>query len=100
MGVGKNKIKDSCLHLSEKVIEAVPVSGNIFKIEGDKVWINIGTKQGLSDKDTLEIMENGKKIGELKVTQMGGLVSKARVSTPQTEQFLRPGQEVRVIRKK
>ncbi|MFH0775934.1 MAG: tetratricopeptide repeat protein [bacterium] len=100
MGVGKNKIKDSCLHLSEKVIEAVPVSGNIFKIEGDKVWINIGTKQGISDKDTLEIMENGKKIGELKVTQMGGLVSKARVSTPQTEQFLRPGQEVRVIRKK
>ncbi|MDI6752052.1 MAG: tetratricopeptide repeat protein [bacterium] len=100
IGVGKNKIKDAVLHLSEKVIAAVPISGNIFKIEGDRVWINIGTKQGLSDKDSLEIVEKGRKIGELKISQMSALVSKAKVSTSQTEEFLRIGQEVRVIRKK
>lgn len=100
IGVGKNKIKDAILQLSLKITEAVPVCGNIFKIEGDKVWVNIGTKQRLSDKDTLEIIEGKRKIGELKVTQMSGLVSKAVVSTPKTEQFLRLGQEVRVIRKK
>ncbi|MEK9148421.1 MAG: tetratricopeptide repeat protein [Candidatus Desantisbacteria bacterium] len=100
IGVGKNKIKDAVLHLSEKIAEAIPISGNIFKIEGDRVWINIGTKQGLSDKDELEIFEKGKKIGNLKISQMSALVSKAKVSTPGTEELLRTGQEVRVIRKK
>jgi tetratricopeptide (TPR) repeat protein len=98
IGNGKNKIKEAVLHLSEKVTEAVPICGSIFKIEGDKVWINIG--QRLSDKDTMAIIEKGKKIGELKITQISALVSKARVSTPGTEEFLRLGQEVRFIRKK
>jgi tetratricopeptide (TPR) repeat protein len=114
IGIGNNKIKEAVAYLQEKVIEAIPVRGNIFKIDGDTVWINLGSRHGIKEKDTLEIIEKKemkidpltgrlvgykeKSIGKVQISAVEALIAKAVVTTPYTTDILRLNQEVRLLR--
>ncbi len=94
------EIKDVVFNWTSQIIDTVPIKGNIFRIEEDNIFVNIGSILGIKDGDILEVFEGKKQKAKIKITKASPYISKGVVILPQTVKELDINQEVRLSRKK
>lgn len=98
-------------HLHDAIREAYPPFGEIVRIEGKDVTIDLGESAGLQKKDVFEIVEEGEQlfhpstgkpmesylvvIGELKVTELWPNMANGKITSSKEGKAIKPGCYVR-----
>lgn len=113
---GHYRIREVIDSLAKKVIESLPLQGEIIKIDSlkEEAILNLGTRHGLKKDDLLDVFEaerifenplsgeriglKEKPIGRLKVVEADGKICRTQMITPDLVRFARVGQMVRLIR--
>lgn len=93
--IDKNRLKEAIYYLSLKIEDRLPIVGKIFKIKEKEGFINIGRLAGIKEGDVLNLLENEKIIGRIKVIKVDPDVSCGIVLPPQDPKILKIDQEVR-----
>lgn len=67
---GKGYLRQIAVTISSFVYDKIPWQGSVIRISGSNLLINLGKIDGISPKDRLLIMRNGKVFAELKISQL------------------------------
>ena len=96
----RNSILDLALQLREAILKRIPVEGKIIKTEGKKLFINLGSYDGVKRKSRLAIPSLSLKKSALQVEEVGAYVSRVSPLKNFQKQKFQRGIKLRLLKAK